>query len=121
MILAPVLVPAGEAGPSISVFGGASKALRGAATGADSEEETEETEEEQQHRRQQRDARLRSGSEAGPSGSGGPRVYWQGLPAGCGAGAVDPGCPSATTGDALEAANVVRKHYRIKVRQQQGL
>jgi hypothetical protein len=29
---------------------------------------------------------------------------------------VDPGCPVATTGDVLEAANVVRKHYKIKVK-----
>ena len=45
---------------------------------------------------------MKSGGEAGPSGAN----YADG---------VDPGCPVPSTGDPLEAANVVRKHYKIKV------
>jgi hypothetical protein len=35
---------------------------------------------------------------------------------GAGDGLIDPGCPIVNTRDPLEAANVVRKHYRIKAR-----
>lgn len=45
-----------------------------------------------------------SGSRVGPSHSSSQ-----------GAAEVDPGCPVVSTRDVLEAANVVRKHYRIKV------
>jgi hypothetical protein len=46
---------------------------------------------------------LASGSHVGFLNSGKPGLQ------------LDPGCPLVATRDAQEAANVVRKHYRIKV------
>jgi hypothetical protein len=66
-----------------------------------SDDEPGESDDDQEEGEEQtRAERVRSGAAAGTSH---------------GDGLADIGCPVVHTGDALEAANVVRKHYRIKV------
>ncbi len=75
-------------------------------SGSSGEEEEEDDDEEKEE-----GASSSSGEEEDKDGAGGRTGA-----AAVGTSGVDPGCPVVSSRDPVEAANVVRKHYRIKVR-----